>query len=92
MAGRFQDWADRIGSIPERLSSNLGKGLAMIVLVVSGLLVLPILVAAAVVVVLAMLILRVRILIARWRSPNGPLDGRRNVRVRVPGEQAPEDV
>jgi hypothetical protein len=66
--------------------SPFGQGFALLLGAVALLVMIPIAIAAVVFGLLAVAALRVRGWIFRQRGPNGMLDGRKNVRVRMPDE------
>ncbi|NUQ67914.1 MAG: hypothetical protein HUU18_06505 [Phycisphaerales bacterium] len=92
-AWNIDQGASRIGQVFGRANARaslLERLLAFALLVFLGLLLLAVLIPLALLFILGALLLAtlrwMRNLIIRVRRPNGPLDGRRNVRVIVPDE------
>lgn len=85
--GQATSWA---GSRPSFLARLASWVLIAVLLVVLAVVMLPIAVIAIVLVVLWLVARALRRLFSAAKQPNGPLDGRRNVRVVTP--RATEDV
>jgi hypothetical protein len=64
--------------------SPFAQGFALLLIAAVAVLMIPLLILAVVFAILAVGALRVRTWMFRQKQPNGMLDGRRNVRVRVP--------
>ncbi|MCC5824388.1 MAG: hypothetical protein LAT64_04360 [Phycisphaerales bacterium] len=68
--------------VPALLAQFLALVFFLGLLVVGLIVFIPLAIIAGVVFLITLVVVWVRLKLARARSPNGPLDGRRNVRVR----------
>lgn len=67
--------------LPPLLARVLAVLILLTILVVGVLLVVPLLIIAAVVLAVGLTVFWIRLKLRAAKQPNGPLDGRRNVRV-----------
>lgn len=74
----------RIGTVGLPARSPLAQGIGLFIAFVFLVLLLPLLLIGAIVAVVAVGVLAGKRWLAAARRPNGALDGRRNVRVRLP--------